>query len=216
MKLGFEESQAAYDSGSQSARTWTERWVRDWLYCPNCGASNVRQFAANSPVADFFCGACAEEYELKSQKKAFGAKGARWRVQIDVRATGIEQQPKPPASELRLGAIRCHQCRLGSETVLCSRDHRGAKAVGTDGSPSGLGRLQYSAETDSYVRKDISYSRWRRTAQGICPSAMASDPVPSRGRAGGERVADRGHELRRGDRTKGVRTSTMCTPSRTA
>ena len=74
MKLGFEESQAAYDSGSQSARTWTERWVSDWLYCPNCGAANVSQFAANSPVADFFCSACAEEYELKSQKKAFGAK----------------------------------------------------------------------------------------------------------------------------------------------
>ena len=74
MKLGFEESQAAYDSGSQSARTWTERWVRDWLYCPNCGAANITQFVANSPVADFFCSACSEEYELKSQKKAFGAK----------------------------------------------------------------------------------------------------------------------------------------------
>jgi type II restriction enzyme len=74
MKLGFEESQAAYDSGSQSARNWTERWVRDWLYCPNCGTPNLSQFAANSPVADFFCPRCAEEYELKSQKKAFGGK----------------------------------------------------------------------------------------------------------------------------------------------
>ncbi len=74
MKLGFEESQAAYDSGSQSARSWTERWVRDWLYCPNCGAASITQFVANSPVADFFCSACSEEYELKSQKKAFGPK----------------------------------------------------------------------------------------------------------------------------------------------
>jgi type II restriction enzyme len=27
MKLGFEESQTAYNSGSQSARAWTEAWV---------------------------------------------------------------------------------------------------------------------------------------------------------------------------------------------
>src|SRR5829696_1704365 len=74
MKLGFEESQAAYDSGSQSARVWTEQWARKWLYCPNCGNSKIEQFRANRPVADFFCPSCAEEYELKSQKTAFGAK----------------------------------------------------------------------------------------------------------------------------------------------
>jgi type II restriction enzyme len=74
MKLGFEESQTPYSSGSQSARTWTERWVKDWMYCPNCGSPHVSQFPANQPVADFFCPSCAEEYELKSQKKAFGAK----------------------------------------------------------------------------------------------------------------------------------------------
>ena len=74
MKLGFEESQTPYSSGSQSARVWTERWVKDWLYCPNCGSSHVSQFPANRPVADFFCPSCAEEYELKSQKKLFGAK----------------------------------------------------------------------------------------------------------------------------------------------
>jgi len=27
MKLGFAESQAAYTSGSQNARVWTEAWV---------------------------------------------------------------------------------------------------------------------------------------------------------------------------------------------
>ena len=74
MKLGFEESQTPYSSGSQSARVWTERWVKDWVYCPNCGSPHVSQFPANSPVADFFCPSCSEEYELKSQKMAFGAK----------------------------------------------------------------------------------------------------------------------------------------------
>jgi type II restriction enzyme len=74
MKFRFEESQAAYSSGSQNARAWTERWVGDWVYCPNCGNPKLSQFPANQPVADFFCPSCAEEFELKSQKTAFGRK----------------------------------------------------------------------------------------------------------------------------------------------
>jgi len=74
MKLGFEEAQAAYTSGSQNARAWTERWVKDQLYCPNCGNPKLTQFPPNQPVADFICGACAEEFELKSQKTALGSK----------------------------------------------------------------------------------------------------------------------------------------------
>jgi hypothetical protein len=74
MKLGFEESQTLYTSGSQSARAWTERWVRDWVYCPNCGNSKINSFPNNSPLADFFCTFCNEEYELKSQKGVFGNK----------------------------------------------------------------------------------------------------------------------------------------------
>lgn len=73
MKLQFEEAgQAAYTSGSQKARVWTERWVKDWIYCPNCGNSKINQFSANRPVADFFCPRCSEQYELKSQKGKFG------------------------------------------------------------------------------------------------------------------------------------------------
>jgi len=74
MKLGFEEPQTPYSSGSQSARAWTERWVRDWVYCPNCGSPKINSFPNNKPVADFFCESCKEEYELKSQKSIFGSK----------------------------------------------------------------------------------------------------------------------------------------------
>ena len=73
MKLGFEESQARYDSGSQQARVWTERWVADWMFCPNCGASQLSQFPANSPLADFFCPGCSDQYEVKAKNgKSFG------------------------------------------------------------------------------------------------------------------------------------------------
>lgn len=74
MKLGFEETQTPYTSGSQSARAWTERWVKDRIYCPNCGSSTIIAFPNNRPVADFFCDHCKEEYELKSQKSVFGSK----------------------------------------------------------------------------------------------------------------------------------------------
>lgn len=74
MKLGFEESHAAYDSGSQSARVWTEQWVHKWVYCPNCGGTKLDKFPNNRPAADFHCTSCSEEYELKSQKNRFGLK----------------------------------------------------------------------------------------------------------------------------------------------
>lgn len=73
MKLGFEESQAAYSSGSQQARVWTERWVADWMFCPNCGAPRLSQLPANSPVADFFCPSCSDQFEVKAKNgKTFG------------------------------------------------------------------------------------------------------------------------------------------------
>lgn len=74
MKLGFEELQSPYSSGSQSARAWTESWVRSWAYCPHCGNANIESFPNNSPLADFYCASCKEEFELKSQKGKFGAK----------------------------------------------------------------------------------------------------------------------------------------------
>lgn len=36
----------------------------------------MSQFPNNSPLADFLCGSCSEEFELKSQKSRFGAKVA--------------------------------------------------------------------------------------------------------------------------------------------
>jgi type II restriction enzyme len=74
MKLGFEDSQSSYTSGSQNARAWTEAWVRSWAYCPHCGNAKISPFPNNSPLADFLCTSCSEEFELKSQKGKFGAK----------------------------------------------------------------------------------------------------------------------------------------------
>jgi type II restriction enzyme len=44
------------------------------MFCPNCGANTISQFPSNRKLADFECKSCAEEYELKAQKSAFGRK----------------------------------------------------------------------------------------------------------------------------------------------
>jgi type II restriction enzyme len=72
LNLGFEEAPTPFEHGGQRARIWTEHWVSNRLFCPNCGAERMSQFAGNRPVADFYCPVCREEYELKSQKHRFG------------------------------------------------------------------------------------------------------------------------------------------------
>ncbi len=62
-----------YSSGSQRIRVMTEEWVNRSGFCPNCG-SVLSQFGNNKPVADFYCGNCAEEYELKSKHGEVGRK----------------------------------------------------------------------------------------------------------------------------------------------
>lgn len=57
-----------FKSKSQIARVLTESWVSRNVYCPNCGNVTLNEFANNCPVADFFCGDCNHEYELKSKK----------------------------------------------------------------------------------------------------------------------------------------------------
>ena len=50
--------------------------MKVWAYCPHCGSAKMSQFPSNSPVADFLCVSCSEEFELKSQKGKFGTKVA--------------------------------------------------------------------------------------------------------------------------------------------
>jgi type II restriction enzyme len=61
-----------YSSSSQRMRVMTEYWVGTSIFCPNCG-SNLNSFGNNKPVADFYCGDCSEEYELKSKHGNMGS-----------------------------------------------------------------------------------------------------------------------------------------------
>jgi type II restriction enzyme len=57
-----------YSSKAQIARILTEDWVGSHVFCPNCGNASLRKFGNCKPVADFYCGHCGEEYELKSKR----------------------------------------------------------------------------------------------------------------------------------------------------
>jgi type II restriction enzyme len=74
MQLTFNTNLATkYRSQSQAIRVMTEDWVKNEIFCPNCG-NFINSFKNNSPVADFYCENCREEYELKSKKDEMGRK----------------------------------------------------------------------------------------------------------------------------------------------
>lgn len=75
MDLRFDVSVVEhYHSNSQIARILTEDWVKKNMYCPRCGNLRIEQFENNRPVADFFCPACKNEFELKSKAGILGHK----------------------------------------------------------------------------------------------------------------------------------------------
>ncbi|HKV97491.1 MAG TPA: DpnI domain-containing protein [Gammaproteobacteria bacterium] len=75
MDVSFDKSVAAgYRSPAQKARVMTESWVGSQVYCPSCGQGSLNQYPNNTPVGDFFCPQCSEQFELKAKRGTFGAK----------------------------------------------------------------------------------------------------------------------------------------------
>lgn len=71
-QLGFAEEAAVFKGPTQNARVLTEGWVAAHMFCPACGAERLRPLPNNSPVGDFVCDDCAEEFELKAKRGALG------------------------------------------------------------------------------------------------------------------------------------------------
>lgn len=70
--LGFAEERAVFKGPTQNVRALSEGWIAAHMFCPACGAERLRPLPNNSPVGDFVCDACAEEFELKAKKGALG------------------------------------------------------------------------------------------------------------------------------------------------
>lgn len=75
MDLSFDLSLVDnYSNKAQILRVLTENWVKKNLYCPNCSNQILKQFANNTPVADFYCNDCLQEFELKSKNGSLSKK----------------------------------------------------------------------------------------------------------------------------------------------
>lgn len=62
----------SYKSNSQRIRVLSENWMQSQMFCPACLNPKINSFPNNTPVADFFCSNCNEQFQLKSQKSKFG------------------------------------------------------------------------------------------------------------------------------------------------
>ena len=93
MKTGFSEAPSTFVSQSQVARFDTELWATTWMFCPNCGNPKLSKFEANRPVADFYCGNCGDQFELKSQKKCFGRKIANGAYSTKMKRLASDESP---------------------------------------------------------------------------------------------------------------------------
>ena len=78
MNLNFNTSDVPnFSSSSQRVRVASEEWVSRNMFCPICGSINLCEFENNSPVADFYCDKCNEEFELKSKESKRGDMGKK-------------------------------------------------------------------------------------------------------------------------------------------
>jgi len=162
MKLGFEESQAAYTSGSQRAREWTERWVKDWVYCPNCGNRTISQFPANSPLPTSTCPACAEQYELKSQKSRFG-QDRRWRLPDHVRAAGVRRQPNLFLLNYDLKSLSVVNALVIPKQFFVRKIIEERPPLAANRTPGRLGRLQHPARSNPGIGENLLRPRRARS-----------------------------------------------------
>src|SRR5258705_4060844 len=204
MKLGFEESQSRYSSGSRSARAWTEAWVSAWAYCPHCGNAKISSFPNNSPLADFFCTSCSEEFELKSQKGKCGTRVVDGAFKTKCERLAASNNPNLFLMKYDLKSLARRQSVHRPKALFRSRDHRGTKATGCHRAARGLDRVQYPAQPHPGVRQDSYRSSRRRSRKGLGARGMAKDAFPQRRIAGDARLVARRHEMRRVARQAGL------------
>ncbi len=84
---------ASYKSPSQRIRVMSEHWVGEHLFCPCCGNPQIAPMQTNSPVGDFVCEACGEEFELKSAERHVGRKIADGAYSTMIRRISSRNNP---------------------------------------------------------------------------------------------------------------------------
>ena len=180
MKLGFEESQSTYSSGSQNARAWTEAWVSAWAYCPHCGNAKISSFPNNSPLADFFCTSCNEEFELKSQKGKFGTRVVDGAFKTKCERLAASNNPNLFLMNYDLKSLAVVNLFIVPKHFFVREIIEERKPLAADRATRGLDRVEYPAQPGPGVRQDSYRAERPRSREGACPCGMAEDAFSQR------------------------------------
>ncbi|WP_428151809.1 DpnI domain-containing protein [Brevundimonas sp.] len=165
-----------YDVGVPALwkRREAEGWVAANAFCPGCGATPLTAFAANSPVADFYCGVCAEEYELKATRGGMDAKLAPLPVGEGLR---LAERSDAPAERVRVGFLSRRAPSPGRlcfiftpPTLTLSRKNDGCAAVCSSPLPPGEGPSSFVILRQAALRgaNRGTQRRRRQFAQAGC------------------------------------------------
>jgi type II restriction enzyme len=176
LHLGFAETQTPYTSASQSARVWTESWAEREMYCPACGADRLKAYPNNAPVADLFCAACNEDFELKSQKTRIGKKvmDGAWSTMLDRLASAANpsllvmryDRDRQAVSDLMVVPKHFFTPDLIEKRKPLSANARRAGWVGCNilvGRVPESGRIHIVRDSQPTPR-DTVLAKWKRTA----------------------------------------------------
>lgn len=176
MKLDLREPDHRFTSGTQKAKDITEAWVATSMFCPNCGNSRLNQFPANLPVADFFCTKCQDQFELKSQKKAFGNKLANGAYQTKIDRLNSDNSPNLILLNYEAVALTVRNVCLVPKRFFVANiiEKRKplkptARRAGWVGSNILLGKVPKSGrifliKNDQIIDRDTVLSQWQKTA----------------------------------------------------
>ncbi len=176
MKLDLREPDRRFTSGTQKAKDITEAWVANSMFCPNCGNSRLNQFPANLPVADFFCTNCQDQFELKSQKKAFGSKLANGAYQKKIERLSSDSSPNLILLNYELDAqLVTNVCLIPKRFFVAEIVEKRkplkptARRAGWVGSNILIDKVPKSGRVflvrnQQIIRKDEVIAQWQKTA----------------------------------------------------
>ena len=196
MKLGFEESQSSYSSGSQNARAWTEAWVSAWAYCPHCGNAKISPFPNNSPLADFFCTSCSEEFELKSQKGKFGAKVLDGEFKTKCERLAASNNPNLLLMNYDLKSLAVVNLFIVPKHFFVREIIEERKPLAATARRAGWIGSNILLDRVPEVRQDSYRAEWRSFAPKNWSLPNGKRRFPQERIAGNARLAARRHEMR--------------------
>jgi hypothetical protein len=192
-ETGFAETPATYKGATQTARVLTEGWLAMWGFCPACGADRLPALPNNSPVADFRCAACGEEYELKATRAPLGRK-------VPDGAFGTMTARLAAANNPSLFVMRYDRTAARvADLIVVPRhfftpaiiEHR--RPLGPRGSPHRLASLQHPDRRGAGRRADRPRSRRGARTEGRGMRRVARHRLRRRGRRERARLAACGH-----------------------